>query len=84
VAESETSRAQARVAADKNLEVFLRFITINTVVEHCGIIGDAAGAVWANLYGGLVVLGVLVVTLPALKIVTGSVNPVETAQARAT
>ena len=49
-----------------------------------GIIGDAAGAVWANLYGGLVVLGVLVVTLPALKIVTGSVNPVETAQARAT
>jgi hypothetical protein len=49
-----------------------------------GIIGDASGALWANLYGALIIGGVLLITLPALKIVTGSLNPVETAQARAT
>ena len=46
-----------------------------------GVIGDSAGAVWANLYGGLIIGGVLLVTLPALKIVTGSLNPAESAQA---
>ena len=49
-----------------------------------GIIGDAYGAVWANLYGALIVGGVLVVTLPALKAITGSMSPVETAQRRST
>ena len=48
-----------------------------------GIIGDAFGAVWANLYGALIVGGALVASLIALKVVTGSTNPTETAQARA-
>jgi len=48
-----------------------------------GIIGDAFGAVWANLYGALIVGGALVTSLIALKAVTGSINPIETAQARA-
>lgn len=45
-----------------------------------GAIGDAYGALWANFYGALVVGVVLVVTLPALKLVTGSLNPGESAQ----
>ena len=49
-----------------------------------GIIGDASGALWANLYGAVIIGGVLLITLPALKIVTGSLNPVETAQTRST
>ena len=49
-----------------------------------GVIGDMSGALWANLYGALIIGGVLLITLPALKIVTGSLNPVETAQSRAT
>jgi len=49
-----------------------------------GIIGDEFGAVWANLYGALIIGGVLIITLPALKLVTGSLNPIESAQARAT
>jgi len=49
-----------------------------------GIIGDEFGAVWANLYGALIIGGVLFITLPALKLVTGSLNPIESAQARAT
>lgn len=48
-----------------------------------GIIGDAFGALWANLYGALIVGGALVASLIALKVVTGSTNPTETAQARA-
>jgi MFS family permease len=48
-----------------------------------GIIGDAFGALWANLYGALIVVGALVAGLIALKVVTGSTNPAETAQARA-
>jgi MFS family permease len=48
-----------------------------------GIIGDTFGAVWANLYGALVIAGVLAVTLPALKLVTGSLNPSESEQAAA-
>ena len=49
-----------------------------------GIIGDASGALWANLYGALITGGVLLITLPVLKVVTGSLNPAESAQARVT
>lgn len=46
-----------------------------------GAIGDEFGALWANLYGAIIIGGVLIVTLPALRLVSGSLNPPETAQA---
>lgn len=45
-----------------------------------GIIGDRYGALWANLYGAIVIGAVLAVTLPALRVITGSMNPPESAQ----
>jgi len=45
-----------------------------------GAIGDAWGALWANLYGALAVGVVLIASLVGLKAVTGSFNPAESAQ----
>ena len=45
-----------------------------------GVIGDAYGAVWANMYGAIVAGFAIVVGLLLLRRVSGSFNPVESLQ----
>lgn len=45
-----------------------------------GVIGDAFGALWANLYGAIVAGVVVVVAQLALKRTTGTMNPPESVQ----
>lgn len=45
-----------------------------------GLIGDYFGAVWANLYGAIITGVVALVSVAALKKITGSVNPQESVQ----
>lgn len=72
------AQARSRVLALVSV-VFLGSTPIGGPIT--GAIGDAFGGLWANLYGGLIAAVVVIGSLVILRVVTGSFDPTESAQA---